>query len=268
MTVIAAREARSEGGFLVPSSIRSHLTYSNVIATIALFAALGGAGAFAATSLVGRGGTIAACVGKRGAVRIVPAGKKCAKGEKAVSWSQRGERGLPGPQGPAGQPGIQGPEGAQGPQGLQGERGQTGSDAQFNGASAGGALTGTYPSPGLAPPEAWTDILPAGPLTPGHFLGGWINFGAPWRHAGFYKDPWGVVHLKGLVKDGSCCDPNARMFTLPPSYAPGFRLAFSTITSPNAIGRITIVEDGGVLAEAGSNGFMSLEGITFRASAS
>lgn len=38
-----------------------------------------------------------------------------------------------------------------GPRGAQGPRGPAGSDAQFNGAVAGGGLAGTYPNPTIAP---------------------------------------------------------------------------------------------------------------------
>ncbi len=84
----------------------------------------------------------------------------------------QGPPGAPGPQGPTGDPGLLGPEGPAGPTGPAGPAGPIGSvgpqgppgpmgadgpqgdpgppGEDFNGAAAGGALTGLYPYPELA----------------------------------------------------------------------------------------------------------------------
>ena len=92
-----------------------------------------------------------------------PGAQKAAKKKKA----KRGPPGPAGPQGPAGEVGPPGP--ATGP--------------------AGGALSGNYPNPGLAPPPAWQNIT---------FATGWANGGAGiYPPVGCYKDAMDVVHLHG-----------------------------------------------------------------------
>ena len=95
-------------------------TSAHAIALAALFIALGGGAVAATSSLVSRGGKITACVNRKAVARIVAPGKSCARGETAVSWSQKGAPGLAGPTGPGG------PVGAQGSAGERGDRGGPG----------------------------------------------------------------------------------------------------------------------------------------------
>jgi len=92
------------------------------------------------------------------------------------------------------------------------------------------------------------------------FQNGWVNFGGPYNSAGYFKDSLGIVHLRGLVKSGS-----DTIFTLPTGYRPPKRELQAVQTNPNTIGRIDILADGQVLMYAGSNSWISLDGITFRA---
>ena len=104
------------------------LTYANVVASIALFLALGG-GAWASVSSLATPGVIHACYAKRsGALRVALRGG-CAHSEHAISWNQQGVAGRPGaagPQGPAGPAGPAGTAGAAGPAGATGPVGGTG----------------------------------------------------------------------------------------------------------------------------------------------
>jgi hypothetical protein len=71
---------------------------------------------------------ITACVKSTGATRLIDyqAGKRCVKGEKAVSWNQTGPRGLTGLRGMAGTDGVAGADGATGPTGPAGPMGPAG----------------------------------------------------------------------------------------------------------------------------------------------
>jgi hypothetical protein len=98
------------------AGIRSHLTYANVMATLALFVALGG-GAYAATSssLVGSGGVITGCVPRSGgALKVIKRGKRCGKGAVALQFDQRGIAGTVGATGATGSPGARGSTGTTG----------------------------------------------------------------------------------------------------------------------------------------------------------
>jgi hypothetical protein len=111
--------------------IRSRLTYANVMATGAMFVALGGS-AYALNGGPDNSGVFHGCVSNRtGALRVVKSANSCAKahgrgrhrdpGETAISWSQ---------QGPPGQPGLQGTPGQKGDPGTPGQPGDPGTPGQ------------------------------------------------------------------------------------------------------------------------------------------
>jgi len=89
------------------------------------------AGTAVAAPAPGTNGQVSACYrvkGKaKGAMRVVPAGKKCKKGERKLAWSVTGP------------PGAQGATGAQGGQGAQGSAGTNGTNGS-NGAPAPGVV--------------------------------------------------------------------------------------------------------------------------------
>ncbi|MGZ3304204.1 MAG: hypothetical protein ACXVBG_25350 [Isosphaeraceae bacterium] len=107
-------------------ALGSRLTYANVMATFAVFLALGG-GAYALSGIPDRSGVYHGCADpKTGALRVVKSASSCRKtktvirakrrvripGELAVSWNQQGPRGLQGIQGQQGNPGTPGAAGA------------------------------------------------------------------------------------------------------------------------------------------------------------
>jgi hypothetical protein len=103
-----------------------HLTYANVVATLALFIALGG-GAYAAiklpknsvTTIQVKNGTLVSKDFKKGQLKAGKAGPPGVKGAQGATGAA-GERGLGGPAGPFGPAGAQGVKGDVGAAGADG----------------------------------------------------------------------------------------------------------------------------------------------------
>lgn len=100
--------------------------------------------------------------------------------------------------------------------------------------------------------EAWQAVT---------YQNSWVTYDVTYPPAGYYKDSLGVVHLRGMVKSGTI---NTSIFTLPVGYRPAFRLLFVNI-SASALGRLDINTSGTVVQVTGTNTWVSLEGIAFRA---
>jgi hypothetical protein len=106
--------------------LRGTLTYANVLATAAIFIALGG-GAYAVTALPSKTGVVYACAKKKGgSLRLIAKSKRCKKSERKVSWNSRGVQGA---NGAAGAPGAAGSQGVPGAAGSAGATGATGPSA-------------------------------------------------------------------------------------------------------------------------------------------
>ena len=122
---------------------------------------------------------------------------------------------------------------------------------------AGGVLTGTYPAPGLAPAEPWHEVnSPGEPV----FQNGWANTGATDVTAAFFKDPYGVVHLKGLIFGGTNSAP---IFILPDGYRPS-KNVIQLVWRGSGSGKLNLLPDGTVEFQDGAAA-ASLDGVTFRA---
>lgn len=134
------------------------------------------------------------------------------------------------------------------------------------------ALTGVPTAPTAAADTNTTQIATTAfvqqELTPEAFiaptlLNSWVNFGAGFNNAGYFKDPFGIVHLRGLIKDGTAAAGTA-FFTLPAGYRPA-ATEILTSSSNNAYAQCRVSTAGNVAFEVGSNVWFSLDGITFRA---
>jgi hypothetical protein len=77
---------------------RPRITYANVVATLALFVALGGGAIAAGGAFTGSDGKIHGCVAGNGRLSVLkPPATKCGTGKDRIAWNQRGPRGRRGP---------------------------------------------------------------------------------------------------------------------------------------------------------------------------
>jgi hypothetical protein len=98
------------------------------------------------------------------------------------------------------------------------------------------------------------------PVTnPASLLNSWVN--TVGRLVGYYKDPFGIVHLLGFPTSGVI--GNA-IFTLPAGYRPAARYFFPVVSN-DLFGAAYVDSNGDVVAYKGSNAYFALDGITFRA---
>jgi hypothetical protein len=214
-------------------SLRRHLTYANVTVTIALFVALGGT-SYAAFSLPA--GSVGTKQLKNGAVTRA----KLAHGLQT---------------GPAGPQGPTGPAGATGPAGPPGPATQAVLAPAEQWHEIGSAGNPGFKTCNVAPLVAWQNNRPDTDAT-----------------AAFYRDPYGVVHLKGSIKCSGDPGGSYPIFELPAGYWPS-KLQWWLASADN--GPATVVaENDGTFAEliyvsgAHAGDRISLDGISWRCSPS
>lgn len=97
-------------------------------------------------------------------------------------------------------------------------------------------------------------------------LNNWTNYGVGYTPASFWKDANGVVHLTGLIKNGTVANRTV-LFTLPAGYRP-FELEIQTAQNGNsALRRINIMNNGNVTIgeDNFTTSWLSLANISFRA---
>lgn len=94
------------------------------------------------------------------------------------------------------------------------------------------------------------------------FTNSWVNYGSGYTSAAYWKDPFGMVHIEGLIKSGSV---GSAAFTLPLGYRPATNLVFG-VESNGAHGRLDVNTSGTVVPSSPSNNaWVQLDGINFYA---
>jgi hypothetical protein len=196
-----------------------------------------------------------------------------------------GTQGIQGIQGPAGTPGTQGIQGIQGPAGTTTWSGITGKPTTI----AGYGLTDAAPKTGVGASGTWpisisgtapyaivsdfTNLLNIPTTLAGYGItiqgwislsltNGWLNYGGGFNAAGYWRDPFGVVHLRGFIKSGAL---GQAACTLPAGYRPAANEGMATVAN-GAFGFLQITSAGLVIPSSpSSNVWFSLDNVTFRA---
>lgn len=98
----------------------------------------------------------------------------------------------------------------------------------------------------------------------GSLQNGWVNYGNGFVTIAMYKDLTGVVHLRGLIKDG-LNQQNTIILNLPNGYRPvdGHQI-YAVPNGVNTAGRIDVESDGDVVFRGITNTFISLDQIAFK----
>jgi hypothetical protein len=95
------------------------------------------------------------------------------------------------------------------------------------------------------------------------FVNAWVSYDSTYNPGSYYRDGDGVVHLRGLIKNGT----STTICTLPEGFRPEGRLLTHCISNGYPASRIDITTAGVVTLEHSTYdaGWLSLEGISFKA---
>lgn len=110
----------------------------------------------------------------------------------------------------------------------------------------------------IATVEPWHVIGAAG--EPG-FQNSWVNYGAPFSTAAFYRDGAGRVWLKGTLKNGLGSE---YCFGLPAGWRPAEQVSFKIYSQGDTAALCSIQTSGVVYLFTTANAQVILDGISFR----
>lgn len=93
-------------------------------------------------------------------------------------------------------------------------------------------------------------------------LNSWVNYGGTEANAGYSKNPFGSVRLRGRIKTGAT---GTVCFTLPAGYRPPANLNFIVASDSTTSSLVAVPAGGNVTVFAGAGfTYVDLAGITFR----
>jgi len=188
-------------------------------------------------------------------------GKIDARSIPAQARGARGTAGPAGPVGPTGPKGDTGPAGAPNPNAVNSDKLDNLDSTDFARSS-----TEAFHAVGAAGEPGFTTCFALFSSTT------WSNYPGNFNPASYYKDPWGTVHVRGLVKTApsgpfppSCIGPGTNIFVLPAGYRPAHEEIFATVTFNEVFGHARVQANGNVVAWTGNGNWFSLDGFSFSA---
>jgi hypothetical protein len=90
----------------------------------------------------------------------------------------------------------------------------------------------------------------------------WVDYGSGYNPGSYCKDKFGLVHLRGLIKNGTV--GAYAVATLPTGFRPPYHQYFAQ-NSNGAMCSIAVLSTGAIQVAAGNNVWVSLDGLTFQA---
>lgn len=94
------------------------------------------------------------------------------------------------------------------------------------------------------------------------FTNSWVNFGGSEDNAAYWRTSSGLVLLRGVIKLGGI---GTVAFTLPVGFRPGGTRRYAAISAGAVSGYITVTANGQVTISGGTNTYVDLAPVIFRA---